>query len=403
LQLQHSNADGYITLAKKGANWRQYHYKAEELGQALQEWTGMDVYFSINTFYIPFRRVTNVRQLRAVYADVDCYLLNFLPEYTVGFIEEILVEDGDLPTPNFYIFSGQGVCPIWRIQAVPYQALPLWQSIQDNFIKKLKAVGSDPRARDAARVFRVAGTKNSKNNATVTVVQRHEELYDLKELRDLFLPKIKEYEERKKKGRKPKIVQMFNIQKLHHSRLLDLEKLCEMRGWQMVGYREFVCFLRRYWLCCFLDDPEEALEDVLSFNKQFLKPLSKSEIVRATKSAEKAWLARSSKEADRIAKERGYPGAGYNYSNAKLIEELDITEDEQKHLRTIIDQSEKNRRRRESRRGRDDGLTMRERSKLNNKEMVIKLKQNNPNITHQEIADKVDVSRSYVTKILGKK
>ena len=69
-----------------------------------------------------------------------------------------------------------------------------------------------------------------------------------------------------------------------------------------------------------------------------------NEVERATRSAEKAWEARNNEEANRIAVEKGYPGAGYNIKNTKLIDWLDITEDEQTHLQTIIGTVEKRRR-----------------------------------------------------------
>lgn len=45
------------------------------------------------------------------------------------------------------------------------------------------------------------------------------------------------------------------------------------------------------------------------------------------------------------AKALGYPAAGYNYKNTTLISLLEITKEEQKHLRTIISAEEKERRR----------------------------------------------------------
>ncbi len=412
LEFHHLGADGYITFAKKEweegrgprkYDWKQYHYRPEELKKAMNEWTGIDVYFSQNTFYLPKRKVTNIRQLRALYCDVDCHMFNYLPEWTVGHIEEILVEDGVLPMPNFYIFSGQGVCPVWLIKPVPYQALPLWQSIQNNFIKKLKKVGADPRARDAARVFRLAGSKNSKNDNPVYVVYRHNTKHDLKKLRDEYLPELKNYKKsKKKKGRKPKVVQLYNIQQLHYNRVLDLEMLCELRDWNMKGYREFSCFLRRYWLCCFLQDPREALEETLEFNEQFREPLTEEEVINATKSAEKAWEARSSEEADKIAKSKGYPGAGYNYSNKKLIQELDINEEEQKNMRTIIGKREKynrnNKRRRKNRR--KDGKTKRERQKGFTLDKLKKALRENPMASQKELAKKMGVTQQYISKLL---
>ena len=108
--------------------------------------------------------------------------------------------------------------------------------------------------------------------------------------------------------------------------------------------REIALFLYRYWSCCFEADPAAALSHTLEFNKTFTHPLTEREAVRATESAQKAYLAKSDKEANERAKTLGYPGAGYRISNAKLIDWLQITEEEQTHLKTIIGPKEKRRR-----------------------------------------------------------
>src|SRR5699024_9806884 len=71
------------------------------------------------------------------------------------------------------------------------------------------------------------------------------------------------------------------------------------------------------------------------------------EVTTATRSAEKAWEAKNDEEANTIARLKGFPGAGYNISNTKLIDWLDITEEEQRHLETIIAAPEKRRRNRD--------------------------------------------------------
>ncbi|MED4533383.1 hypothetical protein [Metabacillus fastidiosus] len=86
---------------------------------------------------------------------------------------------------------------------------------------------------------------------------------------------------------------------------------------------------------------------MLEFNHEFKEPLPEKEVIRATKSAEKAWLAKSDIKANEEAIKLGYPGAGYNLKNSKIIEWLDITKEEQIHLQTIIDGNEKRRRKRE--------------------------------------------------------
>ena len=401
-EVHHRDSDGWITLARKDNKWRQYHYKPHEITEeVLSQWSGDDFYFSQNTFYKPKRDIYNVRQLKALYVDVDCYLLNFDPGWVAGRIENILVADGEIPAPNLLIFSGRGVIAVWLLEPVPYQALPLWQTAQEYFLDKLKDVGGDPKATDAARVLRVAGSTNSSNGETVTVHHCHDYRYRLKEdIRDVYLPDLKQ--PKKKKGRPPKIVTLHNIRNLHYSRALDLLKLVELRDYDVVGYREFMCFLYRYWKCCFLADTEKALEDTLDFNQSFRNPLHEREVIKATRSAEKAWEARSSKEANEIARKRGYPGAGYNYSNKRLIEDLDITPEEQKYMRTIIGKEEKyyrnNKRRRKSRR--KDGKTKRERQKGKTLDKLKKAIEKNPVASQKELAEVVGVSQQHISRLL---
>jgi hypothetical protein len=52
---------------------------------------------------------------------------------------------------------------------------------------------------------------------------------------------------------------------------------------------------------CYSNDPQEALNQTITLNLQFTRPLSNKEVEKATKSAEKAWLARNDEEANQIA------------------------------------------------------------------------------------------------------
>lgn len=331
----HDKADGYIAIAKKEGNeYKQYHYQPENFAVKLTEWLGEDVYFSQNTFYKPSRQIENIRQLRSLYVDVDCYLLNYDPDWVVGKLELELFGE-KVPDPNLIIFSGRGVVPVWLLEPSPYKALPLWQSVQNYLVKQFEKVGADSKASDAARIFRIAGSVNSKNGEEVRCAYRHDYRYSLREIQENYLPAL--IPKKKTKGGKKGISNLFNTHSLHHARLLDLVQLVTMRQGHMTNMREVACFLYRYWSCCFIQDPEEALSQTLEFNKSLFTPLSKSEAIRATKSAEKAWVAKHDEEANRKAIEEGYPGAGYNISNTKLIDWLDITPEEQKSDKTLED------------------------------------------------------------------
>lgn len=337
--------DGYITIAKKNSRtgrFEQFYYRPNELATHLTHVMGEDVFFSQNTFYRQARRIETIRQLRSLYVDLDFYIFNYDPKWILGKLEYEFYRQ-TIPEPNLIIFSGQGVVLIWMIEPVPYMALPLWQAVQNYLITQLKPLGGDPKAADAARVFRLAGSTSSKNGNEVYAEYRHDYRYTLREIQSEYLPELTP-KKVKKAGRKKKVVHLFNIYSLHNARLRDLAKLVELRQGDVVGHREIILFLYRYWTCCFTGDPTEALQQTLEFNKTFYDPLPQREAVKATVSAQKAWAAGSNKEANERAKAMGYPGAGYRISNAKLIEWLDITPEEQKHLRTIIGPKEKRRR-----------------------------------------------------------
>ena len=343
------NTDGFITIAKKcqqTGRFTQAFFKPEDLADHLTQVMGEDVFFSQNTFYRKARRIETVRQLRSLYVDLDFYIFNYAPEQILFWLEEDFFRTA-IPEPNMIIFSGQGIVLIWTIEPAPYMALPLWQAIQNYLIDKLKPLGGDPKAADAARIFRLAGTISSKNGNEVRVQYRHSYQYTLREIQDEYLPELKPKKERKPKpGRKKKIIHLFNVYTLHAVRLQDLDTLVRIRNGNMPQCREIALFLYRYWSCCFEQDPRTALSHTLEFNKTFTHPLSEREAVRATESAQKAYLAKSDKEANDRAIAMGYPGAGYRISNAKLISWLGITEEEQTHLKTIIGTKEKNRRKR---------------------------------------------------------
>lgn len=397
---QHGEADGYITLAKKTNNgFKSFHYRADQLEKQLSEWLGEDVYFSQNTFYKPQRLIENIRQLRALYTDIDCYLLNYDPDWVVGKIEIELIQE-KIPDPNLIIYSGRGLALVWLIEPVPYKALPLWQSLQNHFLEQLKAVGGDTKASDAARVFRVAGSINSKSGEIVKVQYRHNYRYALRDLQYEYLPKL-DTKRKSKRGRPSKVQRLYNTYTLYHARLMDLTRLVELRDYDVYGYRELICFLYRYWLCCYTNDPDEALNQTQTFNLQFRAPLPIKEVEKATKSAEKAYLAMNDEEANRIAKENGYPGAGYNISNKKLINWLDITSEEMHSLSTIIDKEEKQRRnttyQREKRRTegvleRSEYISIQKSKTSDNVAKLNDLLHNNPKMKRKELAEALDVS-----------
>ena len=152
----------------------------------------------------------------------------------------------------------------------------------------------------------------------------------------------------------------------------------------MNGYRETTLFLYRYFSNVYHDDEDDALYNALELNKKFTEPLSEIELIEATESAS-----------------RYYKDLKYKYSNAKLIKLLDITEEEQKQLKTIISTKEKYRRnnlRRYRERRDKEGKTEKEIEIEKRKESVRELKQKK--YTNKEIAEMLGITERTVKRYL---
>lgn len=358
----HDNSNGYITVASKNPNYSQWHYKKEELLDKTEEIVnGINDYISQNTFYKPQRRIENVKELRAVYIDIDCYNSNYTKDAVQYFLEHDLY-GYKIPRPNYLIDSGRGLYYIVLIKPVPSMALPLWYAVQRYLFNTLKEFGADANALDPTRVLRIVGTMNSKSGTSVKVLDEYDYEYSLREIQEGYLPEISP-KKTKSKGRPKKMVSLFTEYNLYYARLMDISKICELRNYDVEGHREVILFLYRYYSACFTEDAEEALRRALELNSMFTKPLPENEVIRDTKSATKA-----------------YENKLYKYTNTKLIQILDITLDEQQYLRTIISGKEKYRRsaeeqkeKKKATRRNENGLTKREQSKIDNINVVKEL------------------------------
>lgn len=419
ISLLHLDDDGFITIAlKKNEDFIQYHYKAsvlkQHIGKALTI-SGTNIYITPNSFYKPYRKIENIRKLNALYIDIDYYKIESMKELSFKEVTDILERDyfkDKIPVPNFIINTGRGMALYWLIEPVPYKALPLWNVMQKHFLDKLMDLGADAKSIDSARLMRLSGSTNQKSMRIVEIYVNDDiGFYKLRDLQEEFLPKLTPYVKnpcKRVKGKIPKVVNLFNLYNLHHSRLCDLVKLQEIRegycrnknGELMVdSQREFMCFLYRYWCCCYLRDTEKALKDTLHFNNNFKVPLSKKEVEKVTVSAEKAyekWLKDSPNGV--------YKNGGYNYRNRALIDKLSITLEEMKDLKTIIDKDEVKRRNNEKTKEaqkisyrNEEGITKRQMEKQRRIESIMKLKEMGHN--QKAIAFKLKITQQAVSKI----
>lgn len=321
----HSKSKGWITrsvISKDG--YTQWHYKYAELKDL--DLTGENIYITLNTFYKPCRRLEYIKELNALFIDLDTYNTKFNKEQILMDLEQNYFNK-KVPIPNYVIDSGRGMYLIWLINSVPSKALPLWKAVQEYLYSQLECFGADRKALDATRILRVPGSINSKVKTVVGILDEYDYVYDLREIQHEFLPELRPKE--KKRGRPRKINFVYRERSLYYARIQDITKLCELREYSLKGKRELILFLYRYYLCVFTEDVQKALEDVLELNSMFTPPLGDNEVRKATRSAERVYI-------DKIKE--------YKYKNSTLIELLEITEDEERYMTTIISNKEYRRR-----------------------------------------------------------
>ena len=418
IDMLHKKDDGFIAVAeKKDKVWSQYHYKTDELKENIAKLLSLDgnLYMSPNSFFIPQRKIENIRKLNALYVDIDYYsikkLKNLDYEYIIGMIENNYFKDGLIPQPSFIMFTGKGLAVYWLIEPAPSSVLPLWNAVQRHFLSVLSDLGSDDKSIDSARVMRLAGSRHEETQERAKLYIYDSKLtYRLRDIQADYLPALTPYVKNpgyRARGRKAKVVNYYTLYSLHFARLSDLVTLVELRdGYCMgkdkelivSGQREVMCFLYRYWSCCYYSDKDQALQNTFEFNEKFVKPLGRREVRKITKSAEKAydeWL--------KDSPNGSYARGGYNYKNTTLIKMLCITEEEMKHMKTLIDKKEKLRRDCEAqkkKRRNEEGLTPKQAEKKKRLEEVMKLHESGLN--QVQIAEKLGLTRRTIVNDIKK-
>ena len=420
--LYDDSTDGYIQVLKlndeKNKSERTikiYNTRHEGLKDIVEELHEQnDVFVAPNTMYIPKRRVENIRQFRSLFQDIDCENLGFEKAETVYLIWELYYE-GKIPKPTMVTDSGRGVHLYWRIQNAPYGALNTWQELQDYIYYNLKYLGADRQATDSARVLRLPGTINSKNQVNCEVLYIDDELeYSMYDLREKYLnyrPKSYQLQMEDTKVVENKVIsnRFFNSYSLHMQRANDLQTLCRLRKFDMKGYRNMAIHCYAYWKGIYVRDQYELEKEVIELNNAFKEPLKDTEVkavLRCIPKAIEKFIAYEqglrSGEKKRVS--RGMRDKeGYWYKNTTLIERLGINANEQKHMKTIIGTDEKyerNNERRRAERRNEAGLTKKQQELQDLKIKIMKLKEQG--LSNRAIGKQLNISEGKVRTTLKK-
>jgi predicted DNA-binding protein YlxM (UPF0122 family) len=383
-------------------SWSEKLYRQRGFMDVLSEYPKevKDLFFSLNAFG-KHRRIEHLAQLNALYVDIDPMKVDIF-----GYNQELLMEyvnqliPHKLPPPNILVSSGTGSWLIWLLEPTPAQALPTWNKVEAYFVDTLKHLGADPKCKDVTRVMRVPGSINSKTNRVVEFKVLHENRYRLDDLaRQGFIhpkPSVRKVpiksQPRQTMSVHPKF---FTLYSLHHAIIQDLQTLANLRGRDLVGYREYFLFIWRNCLARLGVSVEDSDRQLKSVALQYLgkKPLPDREWMRTTMSVYRAKHLPKNAQPDCDQEE-----TGYTLKASWIIENLGITPEEQTAMKVLIGKAEKYRRKNDKRHkvSRDQYLE----KVVEQRELVFQLKQEKPNLSIREIAQELNIPKSSVHRYL---
>ncbi|CEP45199.1 putative replication protein [[Clostridium] sordellii] len=372
LELLHFNNTGYFSLNTKSDRlYTRFLKDIPDYNLVMNYLSLQDLYVSLNSFYVPKRKIACVRQINCFGIDIDYYKIPKYKNKTCSEMINIMRADGmfsDLE-PSFYEDSGQGLYIFYLIYDIPKQCIKTWNKTEKKLLEKFEKYGADKNAKDLARVLRLAGSINSKTGKRARLILPKQEpvRYKLREITDIILPTLpytkeewlKLKKERKKKKaeykkqweeRVNKISYIFNPHSLNYKRMNDIQKLIELRANSIDGIRNTAFHL--YSLFAFYTygttEHEKVWNNLKDLNNSLTEPLQEQELLDIYNSSKEQGL-----NYEKILNEYNTnhlkenkvkylrQNGCYIYSNQSIIDKLQITENEMEKLNILIDYDEK--------------------------------------------------------------
>ena len=323
----------------------------------------IDSYMSQATFFRPNRRLVNLWHLPLCFVDLDTYKTAYgkLHEEPLSLAVRQRLADVGIPPASLVIHSGRGVYLKWLLKSpLPQAALPRWNAVQRELVSRLVDFGSDPKARDASRVLRLVSTCNTKQpdpelrKVRVLWVEEADGaplLHDFERLAEAVLPFTRKEAvaieadkppvrviQFKRGGESALAARRFTYETLHWDRVTDMRKLRQLRGPIAEGERETFVFLMLNELA------KSGQVNTHNFQYEYETVALARECDSFVKGSD--WSRSTFSTLYRRVKEHvaGQYGRGqglYRYKNATLIEQLEITPDEERHMKTLISKREK--------------------------------------------------------------
>lgn len=303
---------------------------------------GISMYMSVADYKWVKRTTENLYGVSSIILDLDTY--NTIHECDTDeemFQEMRTIFDRIGMEPNMYINSGHGRYLVFSFNNVNL-SLPAMQKLYKETVKKLiyqfKEYGADKKCSDITRIFRVPGNINPKTGNEAYVIKHLENRTTISELASAVgICKGKSVSEKKENNRKRTFIMYYKsignsrYSKVNQQRDEDFNKLLELREYDMEGHRNILFHLMSV-NCFYLGMDEQTVKKYLNeINEMLVSPYDGLDAVIG--------YAKSNYE----TYEDDYEGA-VKYRNRTIVDLLDITEEEQKHMQQLISQEEADKR-----------------------------------------------------------
>ena len=370
----YKTSKGFVSIAfADEKTWTEYIYRIKEFGTQMtlfENNKNLNIYSSVNTFYQPKRNFENLYNLNSLFCDIDCVVHDISIKHAYKELWR-LWDSGVIPEPSLVINSGRGLHVYWHLDNCYASTknnisfVPTYQALLNRFAQKLAYLGADFKASEPSRVLGVPDTFNIKSNTQrkiikpmIDLVERgilHQEdiRYKIIELANIYLEK-REYREKSVTHERRKL--KFNELTLAFSRMEDYKSLIKIRNKARIneGYRNQLLYNYGLENIDYTKTKINLNESLTEINGLFRKPLDEREVIGVIKSLEKS----------KFKKIR----------NQTIIEQLEISTQEQQIMKTLIEREIKVSRYVEKKKQairNENGLTKRQQSKEDNIYLIL--------------------------------
>ncbi len=286
----------------------------------------VDVYYAFNPItynsktHIARRSKDNVAALRCLYVDLDYYKIKGLNQKKVLTVIKDLYKDGKIPFPDVIKDSGRGLTLQWLFKENEHiKTIKRWRIAQRYLYNLFKPYGADSAVtEDESRLTRVPGTYNGNSGNLVKILYINNE--PSLTLYKFIADYVGDYKQTDKHVNNIISLTGDPLQKINIARIRDLEQI-------LLKERDIKDYRRELTSFCIVNlamqsgyTREQAYNKICNLHKMMNNPLSEAELRGIC---------------------NGRKIGQYKLSNSKIIEMLDLRDDELVHNKSIISEKMK--------------------------------------------------------------